>query len=258
MTQCIKRLLTQLNLPYNMKTFITESEKKDILIQYGLIKEDFTEQGYTFKVINGKIQINGVNYTVVIVRGSTISAKANISTIEKVNDTYKINGSVNFLGRSIQIREVLTSRAKDNILTGVKNKEKNIYVQDYDYNGIGLAIRLITKENPNNLEPPKQHTPSTPVTTTPETPTITKTDEPVVKEDEFENIIQIAEKQGISFPSKKVYKDPNGVDSITLEMDVDISEKEKFFCKITKYLIHSCKSYDPSYQSIANTIKVTT
>ena len=229
-----------------MKTFITESEKKDILIQYGLIKEDFTEQGYTFKVINGKIQINGVNYTVVIVRGSTISAKANISNIEKVNDTYKINGSVNFLGRSIQIREVLTSRAKDNILTGVKNKEKNIYVQDYDYNGIGLAIRLITKENPNNLEPPKQHTPST------------KTDEPVVKEDEFENIIQIAEKQGINFPSKKVYKDPNGVDTITLEMDVDISEKEKFFCKITKYLIHSCKSYDPSYQSIANTIKVTT
>ena len=55
----------------------------------------------------------------------------------------------------------------------------------------------------------------------------------------------------------KSYKDTDGLCKIAFDMEIDNDETERFFCKISNDMIYGCKSYDPVYQKVADTIKFT-
>jgi len=244
-------------------TLITETEKKTILDLYGLLNEQISRDGFSFVVKNNKLIINGASYTLYLVKGA-LKASAKISKISQVNDSYVISGSVTLFFKTYSFEETMSPRAENNLLTGLRNSENDIFLDDISKEGNTFGLRLIADNEVAKVtkvdNQPKK--PITPVTPTSDNPSITKVeiDTPKIETPiaNFDNIIKIAKERGVYFPSEKIYKDTNGVDMITLDVAVDIDEKERFFCKITNSVIYGCKSYNPEYQKIADTIKITT
>jgi hypothetical protein len=267
-----------------MKFLITEEEKNLIRGMYNLLNEDFLSSldhdGHEFEIQDGKMYIDGFEYDTIF---------EFTSKIKKPNPKLEFMGMTNLGGQFLGTNFVcsiyignetdhknlnLNNLEMDRIAKAISEKQPVItFISDVKSGKYKFNIKLkktnkkkkieseTPKPKPSQPNPPKTPKPvtepSTPKPVT-EPPQFTK---PVIEikcEENFTEIIEKVKKiNDITLVTGKSFKDTDGLCKIALDIEIDIDEKERFFCKITKDMIYDCKSYSPEYQKIADTIKIT-
>ena len=256
-----------------MKFLVTEQEKRSIRSMYNLLTEDVEFDGHTFEEIDGKLNIDGVEYEPTLKftsRMKPANSKFEFQMLVQLpvlgvqvlgalyigNETYENRITINRLQMERIVKDVESNKSE--ILFIEDEKEGN-----YKYN---IILKKTGKKSPK----PEKSKPTTPEKSRPTTPEklVTNPQPPhefekpipqveVKCEGNFKEIIDVATKSGVKMVTGKSYKDTDGLCKIAFDMEIDIDETERFFCKISNDMIYGCKSYDPVYQKVADTIKFT-
>ena len=257
-----------------MKFLVTEQEKRSIRSMYNLLTEDIEFDGHTFEEIDGKLNIDGVEYEPTLKFTSLIKetrAKFEFTKVVSLNAVslgFKFTGNL-YIKNETHLKLMTVNKLEmERIVKDVEaDKSEIVFIEDekegnYKYN---IILKKTGKKSSQPKKPaPKPEKPKTP---TPEKPVV-KPQPPhefvkpipqveVKCEGNFKEIIDVATKSGVKMVTGKSYKDTDGLCKIAFDMEVDIEETERFFCKISNDMIYGCKSYDPVYQKVADTIKFT-
>jgi len=264
-----------------MKFLITEEEKNSIRGMYNLLNEDILTSieydGHEFEIQDGKMYIDGFEYDTILEFTSLLKPSSKNLEFVKGAALGRLLGTkfwaTLFIGtESDQLILSIYKVEMDRIAKAISENQPVIaFISDvksgkYKFN---IKLKKTNKKKKVESEPPKPSQPNTPKT--PKPVTEPSTPKPVTEPQQFtkpvieikceENFTEIIEKvkkiNDITLVTGKSFKDTDGLCKIALDIEIDIDEKERFFCKITKDMIYGCKSYSPEYQKIADTIKIT-